>query len=150
MTRNATQPYRAADLLPTDDERWSFVFHQFINLVDGESRNEVQRVLTQLHGNGEGLRRWINDIAYRGSVMPATIPKEVLSVYFTDPEALPLHDCSDCGLSVPVRPNRISGTEGEPEEDYFPCCPVCGGDTGLYCYWSRRDDKHLTHLTKPR
>lgn len=133
-----------------EDERWEFVYSQFLSLVDQDMRNDVQRMVSSIHGSGEGLRRWINEIAYHGRVLPEAVPKSLLNVYMSDPEALPLHDCSDCGLSVPVRPNRLYGSEGEPEEQYFPECPVCGGRTGLYCFWSNRLDNKSVRHSKPR
>lgn len=136
--------------LNIEDERWEFVYSQFIGLVDKELRDDVQRALVNMHQNGEGLRCWINDIAYRERVLPTLIPREVLQVYLSDPEALPLHDCADCGLSVPVRPNRLYGSEADPEQEYFPICPACGGQTGLYCYWSNRNGRKESSAPKPR
>ena len=83
--------------------------------------------------------------------MPECLPRDVVIVYLSDPESLPLHDCADCDMSTPVRPNRLYGSEGDPEVDYFPVCPVCGGHTGLYSYWSNRqyDDQKLQKV-KPR
>ena len=143
----STFPSRSIDI---DDERWGFAYNQFLSLVDEDLRDEVHRIVSNIHGNGEGLRCWINDIAYRGRVLPKVIPNEVLNVYLTDPEALPLHDCADCGLSVPVRPNRLYGSEGEAEECYFSECPACGGHTGLYCFWSNRNEKDISPSSKPR
>jgi hypothetical protein len=147
---------RTADINDADelDERWEFVHAGFMSLVPEELRDEVQRHLSGLNGNGEGLRRWLNDIAYGGRDMPESIPREVLAIYFTDHEALPLHDCADCGLPVPVRPNRLYGSEGDPEEVYFADCPACGGHTGLYQYWSNRSDNRSAFgsdlVSKPR
>ncbi len=133
-----------------EDERWSFIYNQFMDLVDEDMREHVLGMVSSIHGSGEGLRCWINDIAYRGRVMPKFIPKELLLVYSADSEAMPLHDCADCGLSVPVRPNRLYGGEGEPEESYFPNCPICGGRTGLYFYWSSRKEADAVARSKPR
>ncbi len=132
------------------DERWEFAYFGFLSLVPADLRDEIQRTVSFIHGNGEGLRHWINDIAYRGGVLPPSIPREMLLVYLVDQDALPLHDCADCGLSVPVRPNRLYGSEGDPEEVYFPVCPACGGRTGLYCYWSNRSPSTSRQTLKPR
>lgn len=137
-------------LVRDNDERWDFAYDGFMSLVAEDLREEIERIVSGINGNGQGLRCWINNIAYRGGVMPELIPREVLLVYLVDHEALPLHDCANCGLSVPVRPNRLYGSEGDPEEEYFLVCPACGGQTGLYSYWSNRDENRLVKKLKPR
>jgi hypothetical protein len=53
-----------------------------------------------------------------------------------DSEAMPQHDCADCGLAIPVRPARPADFVGEVERIYFPTCPNCGGRSGWYAYLS--------------
>jgi hypothetical protein len=61
------------------------------------------------------------------------MPPEVAEVYMTNPRALPLHDCEDCGYNLP--------------HGYFDACPLCGGRIGWYAYWARRtrDAKDVKH-----
>ncbi len=85
--------------------------------------------------------------------MPPQIPECVISVYLSDGEAAPLHDCEVCGFAVPVRPNHLHGLESEPEQEYFPNCPICGGRTGLYYFWSRQGEPTASNevrMAKPR
>jgi hypothetical protein len=51
------------------------------------------------------------------------MPPEVAEVYMANPDALPLHDCEDCGYKLP--------------HGYFESCPLCGGRIGWYGYWSK-------------
>jgi hypothetical protein len=48
------------------------------------------------------------------------MPPVVAEVYFQDPNALPLHECEDCGYRLPLR--------------YFQACPLCGGRVGWYAF----------------
>jgi hypothetical protein len=131
----------AANLPELSEDRadaWEDACRWLLEMVAPELRPEIERRLRHLHTGGAGLREWVATIAFRGGAMPSEIPAELMQVYLTDAEAAPLHDCESCGLAVPVRPNRLEGTEGEPEFAYFPECPVCHGRTGLYYYWSRR------------
>jgi hypothetical protein len=51
------------------------------------------------------------------------MPPEVAEVYLAHPDALPFHDCEDCGYKLP--------------HGYFESCPLCGGRIGWYGYWSK-------------
>lgn len=105
-----------------------------------------------MHNGGSGLRDWVSAITWRGAVLPKRIPDELMNVYLIDSEAAPLHDCEGCGLAVPVRPSRLYGPEGEPDQVYFASCPLCGARTGLYMHFSRRfqDDMTSTIRRRPR
>lgn len=117
--------------------RWDDACTRLVNAVPTEQRVTVQRLIESRDGGGAGLREWIAAVAYRRAVLPELIPQGVVDVYVQDPEAVPLHDCEQCGMAVPVRPNRVHGMESEPEQKYFPLCPVCGGRTGPYYFWSQ-------------
>lgn len=119
------------------DASWREAVDRFIAAIDPTQRVAVERRLDAVHSSGCGLREWVSSIAGRGGEIPELIPTEIIAAYLNDSEALPLHDCEHCGLAVPVRPNRLYGVEAEPECVYFPECPVCGGKTGMYAYWSR-------------
>jgi hypothetical protein len=128
----------APALLVGDREsRWLQVCQRFLEAVAANQYEATERLLHDLHSGGAGLRQWVSSIAYRDSILPEQLPVELIEVYLRDAEAYPLHDCEDCGVSVPVRPSRLYGMEGEPEQVYFPTCPCCGGRTGWYAYWSR-------------
>lgn len=121
-----------------DDLRWQEACQDFLVSVPAEMHACVERALRDLHGGGAGLRAWVSSIAWRGARLPENVPAELVKVYLADPEAVPLHECETCGISIPVRPNRFRGMEDEPEETYFSTCPVCSGRTGLYLYMSRQ------------
>lgn len=129
---------RHASSESASDARWADACQQFIAAAPESIRESVERSLHSLHGGGFGLRNWVSSLAWRGGKLPEEIPAELVQVYLDDPEAAPLHDCESCGVAIPVRPNRIDGLEAEPEQTYFPSCPVCGGRTGLYMYVSRQ------------
>lgn len=136
------------------DLRWEETCKEFLVSVPGEMQSSVERALRNSHEGGVGLRAWVSSIAWRGSKLPESVPAELLKVYFADPEAVPLHECETCGISIPVRPNRFRGMEDEPEETYFSTCPVCCGRTGLYLYMSRQlegdTDGAVAQPFKPR
>jgi hypothetical protein len=119
-----------------DRDPWQLACQQLLAAVPSQQLSAVERLLKSLHTGGCGLREWVNAIAWRGAVCPSEIPAALIDVFLQDPEAVPLHDCEDCGLVVPVRPSRLHGLEGEPDQVYFPTCPSCNGRTGWFMYWS--------------
>jgi hypothetical protein len=144
---DATLPDGAVD---NATRRWQNAQCNFLNAVSPTQRESVERLLNQLHSGGMGLRMWLQAIAWRGAKLPQSIPVELIDVYLHDSEAVPLHDCEECGLAVPVRPNRLRGCDADPERTYFPCCPSCGGRTGWYLYWSHlaEPERHSETLAK--
>lgn len=123
---------------PEADLRWTSACEMLLLASPFEYQGAIDRALHNFRNGGAGLRAWASAIAWRGARVPDHVPAELIEVYLTDPEAAPLHDCEDCGIAIPVRPHRIYGLEGEPEHVYFPDCPVCGGATGWFLYWSRQ------------
>lgn len=109
---------------------------RFLRALGPRHRTAVQRILHHPNLGGGGLRMWLRMLTDQQAPFPTSIPSALAQVYLDDPEALPLHDCADCGLAVPVRPNRY-GLDGEPDHLYFQACPSCGGVTGRHAYWSR-------------
>ena len=123
---------------PESDASWTAACQRFMCAVPDELRCAVERSLRNWHEGGCGLRAWVSAIAWRGGRLPEKIPSSLIQVYLDDREAVPLHDCEKCGVAIPVRPDRLNGTEAEPEQVYFHDCPVCGGRTGWYLYFSRQ------------
>lgn len=117
--------------------RWEQTRRQFLDVVDPEQRILVGKLLEQLQQGASGLRDWVTAIAWRGANFPKFVPPEVINVYLRDEQALALHQCQDCGLAVPVRPNSQLGPDAEPEQIYFPRCPLCGGATSWKPYVSK-------------
>jgi hypothetical protein len=113
---------------------------KFLSSVPDELKDKVGHSLKSMHSGGFGLRAWVNSLTYRNSQLPHSIPEGLIQVYFNDPEAFPLHECEDCGLAIPVRPNRRHGLDGVPEHTYFESCPSCGGRTGLHLFVARREE----------
>jgi hypothetical protein len=60
------------------------------------------------------------------------MPPGVVEIHLAE-DALPLHDCEDCGFCVPVSPGR----DGRPARRHFDACPLCGGRVGWYAYFNR-------------
>jgi hypothetical protein len=133
-------------------DRWAWACEQLIAALPRERRGAAEQALQNTRGSGAGLREWVSAIAWRGALCPEVVCVELIDVYLKDPEALPLHDCEDCGLPIPIRPNRQHGFEAEPEQVYFEHCPACGGRTGWYRYWARRaeHDAITAAIVKPR
>jgi len=122
------------------ESHWFEICEQFLNAVASRQRPAVAARLKQPNNGGSGLRDWVAAITWRGALLPERIPESLIQVYLTDPEAAPLHDCEGCGLLVPVRPSRFDGWDGEPEEVYFPTCPLCESRTGQYLYFTKKHE----------
>ncbi|MDX1965436.1 MAG: hypothetical protein SFX18_19985 [Pirellulales bacterium] len=118
------------------EDTWEAACRQLLDAVPQEYLSLISLLLKERNGGGCGLRDWISAVAFRGAKFPHSIPPQIVRIYLNDPEAVPLHDCEECGLAVPVRPNRVHGLESDPECEYFPTCPLCGGRTGPFYYWS--------------
>lgn len=144
MTQAAISSRASHSRLPTTgfasekEQQWKDTCQEFLVSVPADMHDNVERSLNNLHTCGPGLRAWVSSIAWRGGKLPEVVPSELINVYLADPEAVPVHDCESCGIAVPVRPHRLFGMEAEPEQTYFPVCPVCGGRTGMFMYMSRR------------
>jgi hypothetical protein len=68
------------------------------------------------------------------------MPPEVAEVYLAE-DALPLHDCEDCGFRVPVTPGEY---KGKPARRHFDACPLCSGRVGWSAFFSRRRAEAMT------
>ncbi len=110
---------------------------RFVAACPPEFRSRVVAVLTDRRRGGPGLRLWVGRIEQCGASVPDEIPAAVLEIYLADPDAEPLCDCEDCGLSVPVRTGRRVGHEPAWDHVYFAACPCCRGRTGEYAYAAR-------------
>jgi hypothetical protein len=130
--------------------RWQQVSADFVNAVPAVQRDKVMQLLHHPNGGGSGLRQWVYSIAFRGGVLPPTIPHEVIEIYLRDSEATPLYDCESCGLALPVRPSRLYGLDSDPEEVYFVKCPSCGGRTGFYCHFTHRYEQDFVSALRRR
>jgi hypothetical protein len=130
--------------------RWVEVSSQFLKAITPRRRKYVAALLHRVHNGGGGIRDWVSAIAWRGAVLPAQIPDEIINVYLSDSEAVPLHDCEGCGLAMPVRPSRLHGLEGEPERVYFTACPACGSRTGPHMYFTRQFEDNFTATLRRR
>lgn len=141
-------------LIEGSEATWQEAYARLLSAISPEQRALVEKLCCNRHNGGSGLREWVATIARGATVLPEHIPVELMNVYLCDPEAVPLHDCEDCGLAIPIRPHRILGLEAEPEQTYFPNCPLCGARTGPYFYWSRQAEKttvtNMIRRRKPR
>lgn len=137
------------------EDRWAEAASRLLAAIDEDRRAGVAEMLPTLHCGATGLRDWITAIAWRGAVLPASLPSELIDVYLFDSEAAPLHECEDCGVAIPVKKNPRGGCD-EPERRYFRQCPICGGRTGWYLRQARlaetADDSFSDALrrSKPR
>ncbi len=132
------------------DAAWNTTCFRFLQAVSATQQARVANLLHSVHNGGSGLRDWVSAVTWRGGVLPDRIPEAIIDVYLSDSEAAPLHDCEGCGIAIPVRPSRLHGLEGEPDEVYFSTCPACGSRTGLYMYFSRRFQDHIAGLLRRR
>lgn len=114
---------------------WQHVRDEFLALVSGSQRQKVADLLAHPRNGGKGLRMWLQALKVADRPFPSTLPESLIQVYLDDHEAVPLFDCSQCGLAIPVRPSWRDH-EGNPARVYFESCPCCDGPTGLYAYWS--------------
>jgi hypothetical protein len=132
--------------------RWIDASNRFLRAISPQQRAMVAELLHSVHNGGSGLRDWVSAIAWRGAVLPMQVPEELIAVYLSDSEAVPLHDCEKCGLAMPVRPSRLYGLEGEPERVYFSACPACGSRTGPRMFFTRQfeDSFSATLRRRPR
>ncbi len=135
-------------VVPNETEaRWREARDRFLAAVAPEQRQLVAELLGQFPHGGQGLHRWLCALAWEGAFLPGSLPPELIATYLDDAEAVPLHDCADCGLAVPIRPGRTYGYEGLAARRYFPTCPHCGGKTGWYARWSNH--RPLNPATTP-
>jgi hypothetical protein len=58
------------------------------------------------------------------------MPPVMADVYLAHRDALPLHQCEECGYRVPHK--------------YFTECPLCGGRVGWNAYWHQHKDDPRT------
>jgi hypothetical protein len=132
------------------DSAWRHTSARFLDAVSARQRDQVAKLLSQPNNGGSGLREWVSAIASRGATLPKVVPEAVIDVYLNDPEAVPLYDCESCGLAIPVRPSRIYGLDGDPDEVYFTSCPACGARTGLFMHFTRRYETSVTESLRRR
>jgi len=62
------------------------------------------------------------------------MPPPVAEVYLNH-DALPLHECEDCGFAIPVTSGEY---KGRAAVRHFDVCPLCGERVGWYAYFNRR------------
>jgi hypothetical protein len=129
---------------------WDAACTSLLNAVSPTQKQVVHQLLHGMHNGGAGLRQWVSSVALGNSILPSQIPEIIIEVYQHDPEAAPLHDCETCGIAIPVRPNCLYGTEADPDRVYFSTCPVCGGRTGLYMYFTHRADSNVVAKLRRR
>jgi hypothetical protein len=110
---------------------------EWLAAISSALRSTVRKLLKTPRYGGRGLRAWLALMETEGRPLRGQIPDELIEIYLQDDEAEPLHDCASCGLPVPVRVGRRVGLEPVVERVYFPTCPLCGGRTGRYAFWSR-------------
>jgi len=118
------------------EPNWNAVKSSFLAAVSSTQRARVASLLGESDVRGRGLRSWLRHMAVQGQLFDRSLPAELVEVYLSDDEAMPLHDCSGCGMAIPVRPDWRS-CEAAPEQIYFSTCPCCGHRTGLYARWSQ-------------
>jgi hypothetical protein len=152
---NSTPEMMAAHSAVDRQQERRLVCDRFLAAICSSQQRLVSWLLKQPQSGGRGLRMWVNHMTMSGGTIPCSLPSTLIQVYLDDSEALPLHDCEDCGLLIPVRDGR-SMECGLPEKTYFATCPVCGGRTGLHAYWSatpKRSESNardLDHLNRVR
>lgn len=139
---------------PEQDEVWLEILQRFLTAVSADQRDEVRAALTHKLHTGAGLRDWLSAMRWRRAIVPRQIPAEVIDVYLGDSDVLPLYDCADCGIAIPVKVGRSPGVEEQPVQKFFASCPWCGGPTGwhLYC-WKQVDGAQIAQSlrhAKPR
>lgn len=113
--------------------------HRFLSAVTPSLQPRVRATLSNPRLGGRGLRAWLQLVELEDRPLPSRIPDDLVAVYLSDTEAEPLYDCEQCGLSIPVRAGHRGGHEPSCDRVYFARCPHCGGRTGPFAFWSRRN-----------
>jgi len=122
------------------NDGWANACERLMAAVAPSQRRRVQGLLSNPSLGGRGIRMWVQNLMRAEDVnLPSSVPETLVQVYFDDAEAIPLHDCEQCGVPLPVRPG-LAADHSEPERVYFERCPICGGRAGLYAFWSRSTD----------
>jgi hypothetical protein len=137
---------RGLDIDPEAAERWRRTFWvpllESADRIIGGAPEDLQdaveaRIVAALQscqrfgmdGFDDGLLHWAEQARRRDAVpVPAVLPRALVQAYLDDPQAMPFHECGECGLQVP--------TDRQRQVEHFPECPVCGGRTGLLA-WHR-------------
>jgi len=113
---------------------WDAARNRLLESVEEEQLDQVKVALCTPHVGGRGLRLWLQMIAIKNKHLPKSLPWKLMQVYLDEPDALPLHECSGCGVAIPVR-LVCPVVDEERIETFFPACPCCGSRTGLYATW---------------
>ncbi len=114
------------------EHRREDVRRMFLGAIAPSQRAKVEESLAAGRYTGVGLHAWLDSIISEETYLPSEIPPSLVQAYFDYPEALPLHNCENCGLHIPIVPSPLYGFEGETDHVLFPTCPSCGGRTGWY------------------
>jgi hypothetical protein len=150
MVEPTPQASLSSDRDETLHSTWQQTCARFLRAVAPAQREQVAHLLQQPNNGGSGLREWVSAMAWRRVALPEQIPLDLVDVYLKDPEAVPLFDCESCGLPVPIRPSRLYGLDGDPDEVYFPNCPLCGSRTGLYFHFTHRFEHNVVAALRRR
>ena len=79
--------------------------------------------------------------AGHGAELPDSFPRALVEFLLTDPDVFLGHDCSQCGLTIPIWLVRdTQHTVGVIRERggtlaIYPTCPACGRRTGYSAYY---------------
>lgn len=138
---------------PTEEDmRWAAAWRQVVATMVPEHHRVLETHMKDeaTGAKGRALSHAVADLCDKGYAGPLAMPQEVAGVYLSDPSAMPLHDCEDCGFRLPIRPGQAvatpTGLKNEPAVSYFKRCPLCGGRTGYYAYWTKHGKRGHAYL----
>src|SRR4051794_30592504 len=111
LERGGTNPVKS---------RWDEAVEEFLAAIHPRQRVAVEQMLKRPNCGGQSLRNWLRAIVSQNRKVHSKFPRELIEVYLRDSEAEPVHDCSRCGLMVPVHVDRHHDPDGETGRSYFP------------------------------
>jgi hypothetical protein len=104
--------------------QWHEAEARLLEAVTPAQRPMVATALERLPEASLGLHTWLCALAWDDAVLPQPLPSALVQVYLEHAEAVPGHECGECGLALPVVPVE----DGAGEADFFVRCPHCDAE----------------------
>ncbi|MEI6127383.1 MAG: hypothetical protein WCQ99_12615, partial [Pseudomonadota bacterium] len=100
------------------------------------TRKQQEIILNDLQAGGLSQAA---KIIFRYAEAGRAVHPAITEALLEHPEALPLHDCAECGADIPIISGREIYKNGThqvyPARTLFKKCPSCGGATGCNAFF---------------